>query len=343
MVELISYDSLTNQIVALVQKDGEQTLVGRGAFTSPNQWNMKDVNLQGDFIMNVWFSFVNQSSLIVEGTLPNSTTLWKVKYIKHNSMKKNIGIQLVSVKEAMLANPSETLEQLGKIGYNFIETFVYDNRKFYDMSPKEFKALVEKNGMKFTGSMTFKDLPQDGNWESTMDWWRNCIDDHVEAGVEYLTTSNNEIHKITSIKDLKLYCDYYNAIGKLCHERGIQFGLHNHAEEFKKVDGITIYDYFLENTDPKIVRFQSDLYWMKIGGVNPIDYFKKYPGRFFSWHVKDNQEVGASGTVNFNEIFEYAQKAGLQYNLVEVENYNYAPIKSVELSYNYLINIEFAK
>jgi sugar phosphate isomerase/epimerase len=213
---------------------------------------------------------------------------------------------------------------------------VYNDRKFYGMSAKQFRKLVEDNGMTFKGSMTFKSLPANADWTATMNWWNTCIQDHIDAGVEYITTSNNDIKKITSLKELKKYCDYYNAVGKLCKAKGIIFGFHNHADEFTKIEDVTVYDFLLQNTNPKYVSFQTDIYWMKVGGVNPIDYYKKYAGRFFSWHVKEDGELGSSGKINYEELYSYAKLAGLQYNVAEVEKYNYAPIESVEMAWQFL-------
>jgi len=135
---------------------------------------------------------------------------------------------------------------------------------------------------------------------------------------------------------LQNFCDYYNAIGKLCAANGLQFVFHNHADEFLFVDGVRVYDYFLQNTDPEFVFFQTDFYWMNRAGVNPVDYFKKYPKRFISWHVKDDQELGESGKIDFAEIFEYQNKIALKYILAEVEDYNFPPLYSVGLAWDYI-------
>jgi sugar phosphate isomerase/epimerase len=343
LVELISYDSITDQIVALGQNKLGQCFIGRGFFNNQSQWFMLDVNNKGETFQKVAFNFINSTEVIIEGLNPNNSVAWKIKYIKNNSRDKNIGIQLVSVRDAMTKNPVETIQQLGRMGYSFLETFVYSNREFYGMLPLEFKKLVEDNGMKFKGSMIFKSLPESKNWKETMNWWKICIQDHKEAGVEYITTSNNDIKRIKTKKELQKYCDYYNAIGKLCREKGIVFGFHNHTDEFNKIDGEVILDYWIKNTKPEFVSFQSDLYWMKVARVSPIDYFKKYPERFFSWHVKDEEELGKSGKTNFEEIYNYAKLAGLKYNIVEVEKYNYDPLNSVEMAYQYLFYSDFVK
>ncbi|WP_051327616.1 sugar phosphate isomerase/epimerase family protein [Cellulophaga baltica] len=154
--------------------------------------------------------------------------------------------------------------------------------------------------------------------------------------MEYLTISNNQLKEIKTLSELKKYAEYYTAIGKLCKERGIRFAYHNHSDEFKTVKNKVIYDYLLENTDPKYVSFQADLHWMHLSQINPIDYFKKYKNRFISWHVKDYKELGQSGKMDFELYFEYAETAGVKYIVAEVEAYNYPVWYSINAAWNYL-------
>jgi sugar phosphate isomerase/epimerase len=336
LVELISYDKTSGLIVANGINDKNESFIGKGQFYEGDKWVMEDKNVLGESIMTVSFQFVNSTEVILKGTNPLGEMLWNVKYIKQNPKDKNIGIQLVSVKDEMNENPEETLIQLGRMGYSYIETFVYEKGSFYDQSPEQFSAMVEKAGMKFLGSMTFFD-PEDKNDDTAINtWWTKTIQDHKIAGVEYLSTSNSKIKSIKTIKELQDYCNYYNKVGKLCKDNGLKFIFHNHADEFLMVEGVRVYDYFLQNTDPEYVYFQSDIYWMHVAGVNPVDYFKNYSNRFISWHVKDYKELGQSGKINFKDIFKYQKLAGAQYIISEVEDYSFPPLFSVGLAWEYI-------
>jgi sugar phosphate isomerase/epimerase len=146
-----------------------------------------------------------------------------------------------------------------------------------------------------------------------------------------------------SLADLQRYCDYFNAVGEKCTAKGIKFGYHNHDKEFTEVDGVVRYDYMLQNTNPENVFFQLDLYWIMVGGKSAVDYFKQYPGRFILWHVKDEKELGESGKMDFKTIFENAEVSGMKHIIVEVERYNYTPLESVKMSYDFLMNAEYVK
>jgi len=257
--------------------------------------------------------------------------------------KKSIGLQLYSLRDSMKTNPVKTIEEVGKIGYAFVEPAGYSKGTFYDMSPAEFKAVVEKNGMTVLSSHTGMPVPDSAHWDAAMAWWDTCITAHAQAGAKYIVQPFMDSVGYQSLAGLKRYCDYFNAVGEKCLAQGIRFGYHNHSEEFKPVEGQVIYDYMLQNTDSAKVFFQMDLYWIKEGGANAIEYFKNYPKRFVSWHVKDSLEVGASGKMDFKTIFENAGLAGMKYYVVEQEAFTKTPYEGVKQSFDFLNSAEYVK
>ena len=106
---------------------------------------------------------------------------------------------------------------------------------------------------------------------------------------------------------------------------------------------IVMYEYMLENTDPSKVFFEMDVYWVVRGQRSPVDLFNKYPGRFLVLHIKDNKELGRSGMVGFDAIFNNIETSGAKYLIVEVENYDFPPFESVKMSLDYLNNAPFVK
>lgn len=256
--------------------------------------------------------------------------------------KKDIGLQLYSVRDAMSKDVTGTIEKVGQIGYTFVEAAGYGNGKFYGMAPADFKALLEKNGLKMKGSHAGINLPDSAGWEAAMQWWDQCIADHKAAGAEWIVKPSMGDEAYRSLKTLQAYCDYFNAIGAKCNAAGIRFGYHNHAHEFDtELDGQLFYDYLLQHTDPVKVMMELDLYWIKQGGKDAIDYFNRYPGRFELYHVKDETELGPDGTMDFKAAFENAAKGGMKNYIVEVERYNYDPIESVRMSYDFLSKADF--
>lgn len=254
-----------------------------------------------------------------------------------------IGLQLYSLRDAMNEDPVATIEKVGEMGYDFVESAGYNDGMIYGMKPVDFKTLCDENGLVYRGAHSGQAIPDSGSWEVLMPWWDECIAAHKEAGAEYIVQPFMGNSGYESLAGLADYCSYFNAVGEKCKEAGLMFGYHNHANEFKKIDGEVIYDYMLKNTDPEKVSFQMDIYWILEGGGNPAEYIEKYPGRFLSFHIKDEEELGESGKIDFMPILNLADKAGVKYEIVEVEKYNMDPIESVKVSLDYLKEIGFIK
>ena len=118
-------------------------------------------------------------------------------------------------------------------------------------------------------------------------------------------------------------------------------GTDEHGQKIE--DKAVMLDYMIENTDPENLFIELDVYWAVMGKASPVDYFHKYPGRFKMLHIKDRREIGQSGMVGFDAIFENAKTAGVENIIVEVEQYSYDVEKSVKLSLDYLLEAPFVK
>ena len=87
-----------------------------------------------------------------------------------------------------------------------------------------------------------------------------------------------------------------------------------------------------------------DVYWATRAGASPVEYFKKYPKRFRLLHIKDFAEIGQSGMVGFDAIFNNSDKAGLENLVVEMEHATEPDIMAgMKVSAEYLLNAKFVK
>lgn len=232
------------------------------------------------------------------------------------------------------------------MGYTSIEAANYDNGKFYGKTPEEFKSAVEKAGMTVLSSHCSRGLSGEevasGDFSESLKWWDQSIAAHKAAGMKYIVNPGIGVPK--TMKEMKMYCDYFNEIGKRCQQNGMKFGYHNHAHEFQKVeDKAVMLDYMIENTNPEYVFFQMDVYWIVRGQHSPVDYFNKYPGRFTMLHIKDHRELGQSGMVGFDAIFNNAKTAGVENIVAEIEDYSCPVMESVKKSIDYLLEAPFVK
>lgn len=262
--------------------------------------------------------------------------------------KKDVTIQLYSVRDLIKEGSdfNALLKKLAQMGYSSVEAANYNDGKFYGLAPEDFKKAVEDAGMTVLSSHCSRGLSNQelasGDFSESLKWWDQCIAAHKAAGMKYIVTPWLGVPK--TVKDLQTYCNYFNEIGKRCKENGMLYGYHNHAHEFEKVEGKEVmYNYMLENTNPDYVFFQMDVYWVVRGQNSPVDYFKKYPGRFKILHIKDDRELGQSGMVGFDAIFKNAATAGVQNIVAEIERYSCPVEESVKESIDYLLNAPFVK
>jgi sugar phosphate isomerase/epimerase len=259
--------------------------------------------------------------------------------------KKDIALQLYSLREAFDANFDTTIIKVGKMGYTAVEAANYYNGKFYGKTPEEFKAAVEAAGMRVLSSHIFKILSdkelKSKDFSESLAWWDNVIAAHLAAGMTYIVQPRIEVPE--TLNDLQTYCDYFNAIGERCRQNGLSFGYHNHSHEFTKVEDVMMYDYMLEHTNPELVFFEMDVYWTVIGKQSPVDYFHKYPGRFTILHIKDHRELGQSGMVGFDAIFNNTDVAGTKHLVVEMEEASTTPEEGIKQCLDYLLNCPLVK
>jgi len=242
-----------------------------------------------------------------------------------------LGLQLYTIRDAMGIDVPGSLKKVSDIGFKFVELAGYAERKFYGYEPVEFKKLVNDLGMDITSSHTQVEAKG-----ITLDNAKIMAEDHAKLGVKYCVQPWVVPEARTTIASYQKMAQDWNTVGSIMKEHGIQFAYHNHNFDFDTVDGkIPYYDVYMPELDKDLVTMEIDLFWTIKAGQNPIDLFKKYPGRFQLWHMKDmftNEEpffytdgvedfapVGA-GVINFQEILAEKDIAGMKHMIVEQDS-----------------------
>ncbi|MEZ7496133.1 sugar phosphate isomerase/epimerase [Leeuwenhoekiella aequorea] len=258
------------------------------------------------------------------------------------------GLALYTLRDAMTENTENTLQTVASDGYAYIEAAGYENGKFYNLAPQDFKSLCEDINLKpvstHQGSVTIENAAQ-------------MIADVKAAGFEYFVipvppmgmfTFDQETMTMGMDGTVEELATILNTLGEQCTAAGLTLLYHNHDFEFKKNEnGIVPIDYLLENTDTKNVNFQMDLYWVTKAGADPVAYFEKYPGRFKLWHIKDMDDEGkfapvGEGTIDFKRILAEKEKSGMQYYFVEQDQtFDITPLEAIKISHQGLETIGF--
>ncbi|MDR0572495.1 MAG: sugar phosphate isomerase/epimerase [Tannerella sp.] len=285
--------------------------------------------------------FIKKASMLVAGGVVAPNLLSSCS----GESAKYLGLQLYSLKEMIKDEGiQKTLKLVAKMGYTSLETAGYNDGKLYGVAPAELKKMVDDLGMRLTSSHLSHNISEDR--DADMAWWNKAVDAHNAAGVKYMVMPSSPLEGGggVTLDDVKRYGDYFNEIGLISAGASIQFGYHNHDGEFQnKVDDVPVYDLMLENTSPDHVMFQLDVYWIKKGGYDPVDYMKKYPKRIKVLHIKDETAIGAQNTVDYKAIFDQAYANGVKDWYVEVERYDTTPEEDVKKSADFLLSADFVK
>jgi len=226
----------------------------------------------------------------------------------------------------------EGLKQIAEWGYTELE----GGGNFGGMDNDELVSLLNSLGLKRVGgSANMASLVGD---ESRL---RANLQRNREFGQSYVACywPWEAEARGQKIDDWKVVADNLNRGGAICKSEGLQLVYHNHDFEFLPVDGQIPFDVLMPLLDPSAVAIQLDTYWIVKGGKCPVEYLKKYPGRYPVLHLKDMPagiECGGaptvfgeltvddfapigSGIVDFPEIFRTNEISGAKHFIVEAD------------------------
>jgi sugar phosphate isomerase/epimerase len=226
-----------------------------------------------------------------------------------------VGIQLYSVREDMRRDMPGTLARLAEIGYREVEFAGYFGR-----SPEETRRLLAQNGL--TAPSAHIGLDQLANWD-------RALDDAVARGHQYVTIPWVPENMRGSAEGWRRMAADFNRAAERAKTKGLQFAYHNHDFELQRVDGVVPLDLLLAETDPALVQFEMDIYWVTRAGGDPIEYIRRHPTRFSMLHAKDSAgapehrmvDVGA-GAIDFAAILrlDASQRGAVRHVFVEHDN-----------------------
>lgn len=235
-----------------------------------------------------------------------------------------IGLQLYSLRHEFEKDVPGTLAKIREMGFREVE-----GGGTYGYSMDEFKAMLAENELSVVSvGAGYEDLANNP---------QRVIDNAKAFGARFVMCAWIPHPENTfTIEEVKQAADVFNKAGKLMQENGISFNYHIHGYEFRPYEGGTLFDYLAENTDPKYVNFQIDVFWAKQGGQDPVELMKKYPQRVTMLHLKDRKHgtpdtddgrapdetnvVLGTGDVNIAGVMETAAAIGVRHYFIEDES-----------------------
>jgi sugar phosphate isomerase/epimerase len=256
-----------------------------------------------------------------------------------------MGLQLYTVRAPMKQDVDGTLKQIAALGYEEVETYGFDPQAigYYGLPVKAFAQKLRDN--KLTATSGHYDLNRfmATSVDELKRYMDSCIQGALALGQSYITWPLLDAGDRT-IEKYKVAAERLNIIGAQAKKAGLGVAYHNHDFDFTDQNGQMGYDVIIKETDPSLVNLQMDLYWVARGSkLTPHEWFKRAPGRFVMWHVKDMHKVSrdytelGNGSIDFTKIFPDASLAGLKHYFVEQGgNFAHDPMRSITDSAEYM-------
>jgi sugar phosphate isomerase/epimerase len=236
-----------------------------------------------------------------------------------------IGLQLYSLRHLFeKGDVPGTLAMVRGWGFTDVEA-----AGTYKLSVSDFAAQVKKAGLRITSTgADFNALAKDA---------ASVIKDARDLGAEQVMCAWIPHEGRFSRADVDKAVPVFSKVGRAMRDAGLRFLYHVHGYEFQQGPDGTLFDALAKQTEPGVVDFQMDVFWVVHGGGNPVELFAKYPGRFPSTHLKDmrkgtkiNEPTGdapddtsvvlGEGMVDIPGILRAANKAGARVHFIEDEH-----------------------
>jgi sugar phosphate isomerase/epimerase len=256
----------------------------------------------------------------------------------------SFGVQLYTVRSIIEKDPALVLKEIEGAGYKEIEAS-------YETLDKIWPGL-QQTKLKPIGVHLPTDL-----FLTQQDKLPAALEISKKHGFSYVICPWIDPKDRGGVDMIKKLADNLNKSGALANAAGLTLCYHNHAFEFGPAGNGTLLDVLLTNTDPKLVSWEMDIFWVTVGGGDPIALLKKYPHRAVLMHLKDLapgvehrfnenvprtafKELGA-GTIDIKRIVHAAYDGGVKHFFVEQDSTPGDPIASLKISATYLKSLDF--
>ena len=185
------------------------------------------------------------------------------------------GLQLYSLRDQLAKDVPGSLKHARQAGYTTVET-----AGFYNLKPEDFKKQLDKAGLKCTGMHSGEDSRFRDHLDEIIAEAKIFKPIHVSC--PWVDEQNRKDEA-----GVKRVAAEFNTWGKKLQAAGFRFSYHNHDVDFQPLGSTTAEDILLAETDPNLVDFEFDLYFVQKVGLNPADFIKKHASRVKQLHLKD--------------------------------------------------------
>ncbi|MCZ6632232.1 MAG: sugar phosphate isomerase/epimerase [bacterium] len=231
---------------------------------------------------------------------------------------------------------AESLKKVKAIGYDAMQV-----SGFGPIDPQELKHMADGEGLDIIATHTGFDRMRDDT--------QAVIDEHLLWNCKYPAIGGlPQTYREGGEGGYLRFARDASEVGRTLAEAGLTFAYHNHNFEFQKFGNRTALELILQETDPKVLQLEIDVYWVQAGGADPAAWIRKARARIDLVHVKDMAiegreqrfaEVG-EGNLNWPAILEAGRESGTRWYIVEQDRcYDRDPFDSLKISLENMKNM----
>ena len=280
-----------------------------------------------------------QTTALAAATLPSPAFALG----KSDAYRKNIGIQLYTLRNQLAKDTPGTLKQVAAAGYKQVELYGFPDCDAMIKGAKDAGLAIHSSHFAWDCVAN----PKDDKYSD----FSKTLEKATKTGIKHLVIPYLADGNRKSLDDYRKVADHANACAAMARKAGIQLAYHNHNFEFQpKEDGKCGYDIFIERFSPEMM-FEIDVFWVKAGGKDPAELIRNLKGRVSQLHLKDLkrdvntptygsvpndafQELG-DGVIAMAPVLDAALAAGVEHCHVE-QDQSPDPLASIRQSIGFL-------
>lgn len=240
---------------------------------------------------------------------------------------KPVGLQLYSLRKDFAADQIGTLERIKQIGYDAVEFAAPLETDFVPLAARMQEIALDCPSM-HAGLADLNGRPD------------RVLEVAKTLGCRFIVLPFVDPNDA----DWKAVVTQAQTFAKRAKDEGFRFAYHHHHFEFDNARGFRPFDILVGESDPDLLFFELDVYWLKTGGEDPLAMIETMAGRVKLLHLKDMTPDGkmadvGSGTLDFPAMIAAGKAAGVEHMFVEHDFPPKPYWPSVEASVNYLHTI----
>lgn len=240
------------------------------------------------------------------------------------SFKGPVGLQLYSLREQFKNNVPGTLDEVKSFGFKYAEL-----AGTYGLSPEKFKQELAARGIEpIAAHFSYEEYSKDPE----------AVAAQAKAlGLKYAGCAWIPHSGDFDEKKCREAIAVFNKAGEALAKQGLKFFYHVHGYEFQPHGSGTLLDLLISETDPKLVSYEMDIFWVVFPNQDPVKLFAKYGKRWELVHLKDMRKgtpTGAltgstdvkndaplgAGLMDLPAILKAAKTAGVKWYFIEDES-----------------------